>query len=198
MRCLCVYCCVLLLVKCEIDWTMVLEKGFEMMFPVPGCCCFRSSWLFILLFILLSSPAIVAGWKPAVLPRLTSPSYSRPFSNCKNTGNFQVAEEKVERNDATHSFTELFQAFGVTSSWQVPLFLWRWAYHLQIASLALLHANDKLLLPNSSLSLPIPWWKALVRNDSLSAWAFYILPGSSRWIVKFFKWEPQLTSLVEV
>jgi O-methyltransferase involved in polyketide biosynthesis len=141
-----------------------------------------SSSTFYLLFFCFSlfGSSNVSGWAP---PRLTSPTYSRDYTYWKKGSGVDECK--------TYTFSQAFQENGVQRPpLKVPPFVWKWAYYFQLKALPLLHAFDDTSqkIPNSSLALPILWWKALMRNTNptAAAWAYDLLPKSTRWIVKVF------------
>jgi hypothetical protein len=150
-------------------------------------CC-STSFVFLALLMIHSTimSVVVSGWS---LPRLTSPSYHREYAYWKKTDQSSSSDDDTKKS---FTFAQAFQQNGVERPpWQVPSFFWIWAYRLHLKALPLLHAFDDSAhqIPNSSLSLPILWWKALMRNTnpSAAAWAYDLLPGPTRWIVKVFR-----------
>jgi O-methyltransferase involved in polyketide biosynthesis len=136
--------------------------------------------LLLLLLIIAHGLGCAAGWNLNPLSKFTSPTYSRQYTYWK------------EQSEAVnYTFPQVFQKFGVRPPLEVPPLIWKWAYRLQLASLKLLHAWDKLKPPNSSLSLPIIWWKALMRNPA-AAWSYDLLPSSTRWVAKLKAFFPPL------
>lgn len=144
--------------------------------------------------------SIVAVWllhlpnvDSLALPRWTSPTYSREYVYWKrgevmkkDSSSFDVDDEHK-----IYTFSQVFRDHGVERApWKVPPFVWKWAYRFHLACLPFLHAFDdtKHRIPNSALSLPILWWKALLRktNPIAASWAYDLLPRPTRWIVKVF------------
>eukprot|EP00980_Cylindrotheca_fusiformis_P013131 scaffold3299_cov95-Cylindrotheca_fusiformis.AAC.1 len=150
----------------------------------------QSACLVVLFQILLAQSLIirglVLGW---TLPRLSSPSYTREYAYWKKADISTCAKEDEKKESLT--YTQAFRQNGVERPpWKVPPFFWKWAYRVQLKVLPILHAFDDSAnrIPNSSLSLPILWWKALMRrtNPSAAEWAYDLLPGRTRWIVRVF------------
>jgi hypothetical protein len=150
-------------------------------------CC-SPSFVFLALLMIHSTilSVVVSGLS---LPRITSPSYDREYAYWKKADQSSSSDDDTKKS---LTFAQAFQQNGVERPpWPVPPFVLKWAYRLHIKALPLLHAFDDSAhqIPNSSLALPILWWKALMRstNPSAAAWAYDLLPGSTRWIVKVFR-----------
>jgi len=150
-------------------------------------------WLIMTLY----SVVVTSGWS---LPRMTSPTYSRKYTYWKqidpsvaSSGTSENNSNLREELEESYSYTEAFRNFGVQRpAWKAPPFVWKWAHRLFMKILPLLHAfEDKNypIPPESSLCLPILWWKALLHrtNPSAGAWAYDLLPSKTRWIARF-KW----------
>jgi hypothetical protein len=170
---------------------------------------FVTLWQYIIVVHFSSSSFLVSGW---TIPRLklTSPMYHREYKYWKKLqhNNKQTTQQGAEEqtNDASiiidesYTFSQVFEkhgGIGCSVPWQVLPFCWKLAYRIQIRLvLPILHMFDDIELPNSSLCLPIMWWKALLRksgtsssnpDDDPAAWAHDLLPPSSRWIVRYFR-----------
>jgi hypothetical protein len=164
-------------------------------------------WPYIIVVDILPSSFLVSGW---AIPRVkwTSPMYHREYIYWKklqlnNKQTTQQGAEEQNKNDAiiideSYTFSQVFKKHGgkgCSVPWQVPPFCCKLAYRIQIRLvLPILHMFDDIELPNSSLCLPIMWWKALLRksgsdnpDDDPAAWAHDLLPPSSRWIVRYFR-----------
>jgi O-methyltransferase involved in polyketide biosynthesis len=135
----------------------------------------------LLLILVAHVICCVSGWHLNPLSKFTSPTYSRQYTYWK--------EEDSEEINFT--FRQVFQKFGVRPPLEVPPLVWKLAYRLQLASLRLLHAWDKLKPPNSSLSLHIIWWKALMRLPAAD-WSYDLLPSYTRWVAKLKAFFPPL------
>jgi Leucine carboxyl methyltransferase len=97
-------------------------------------------------------------------------------------------ESGIGNNSKELSYRQVFESLGVRPPWQVPPRVWRWCYHVHRFLLkCVLHLGDPLVVPNSSLSGLILWWKAFVGNDRRSqaydrGWAGDLLPPATGWI----------------
>ena len=101
-----------------------------------------------------------------------------------------------------YTFKEVYKNFNVRPALKgVPKFIWSYSHKFHKKSIRLLHKWDSESslsnIPNSSLSLLIIWWKAIMWNSKVAAkWSYDLLPSYSRWIVsKPLRWlYPPLSS----
>jgi hypothetical protein len=133
-------------------------------------------------------PIRFLNWNDAV-----STTYSRNYTAWTSIGEVEDEDRPLRHSSDNHevplelTYRQVFERFGVKPPWQVPPKIWRWCYYVHRLLLRFLHLGDPLVVPNSSLSGLILWWKALVGNDRKSpayddGWAGDLLPPATGWI----------------
>jgi Leucine carboxyl methyltransferase len=127
-------------------------------------------------------------WTDPSFPATMPPSWTSKGTPSPASPSKTEPESGVGSSSHQLTYRQVFERLGVRPPWQVPPRVWRWCYHVHRFLLRfVLHAGDPLVVPNSSLSGLILWWKALVGNDHKSpaydqGWAGDLLPPATGWI----------------